>query len=299
MAHWAAQLGFAVSERLAVLHADDIGLCNAANAGAFEALEEGVASAGSVMVPCPAFEAAARHARRHPSLDLGVHLTLNCEFSHYRWGPVADPARVPTLLAPDGGLRRTSLESAAHAQADQVEIELRAQIDRALDAGIDVTHLDAHMGTALYPPFVEVYVRLGREYRLPVFAVHPDAAKLRRRGLAAALPVFERILGALQEQGFPIFDDWDDASLNFERGRGEEHNLARLEALRPGVTYVITHPATDGEELRRITPETAHARAFEYHFYAGDAGHAALRRAGVRTVGMRPLRALLRGEGPT
>lgn len=292
--------GLAAAQRAVVLHADDIGLCRAANAGAFEALQHGVATAGSVMVPCEAFPAAAAYARRFPALDLGVHLTLNCEFATARWGPVAARDRVPSLLDADGCLRRTAGDTAAHARPEDVDLELRTQIDRALDAGIDVTHLDAHLGTALFPPFLAVYTRLARDYRVPVFAVRPDPAKLERHGLAPALPLFEQMCSELEAEGLPVLDDWDDHSLGFAPGTGAAHNRARLAAVGAGVTYLIIHPARDGAELRRRAPETAHARAFEHRFYGGPEGAQALAAEAIRAVGMRPLRDYARraGEGP-
>lgn len=289
--------GLAAAERAVVLHADDIGLCHAANDGAFEALQRGAATAGSMMVPCEAFAAAAAYARRFPALDLGVHLTLNCEFAAARWGPAAAPAQVPSLLDADGYLRRTAQDTAAHARPEDVELELRTQIDRALDAGIDVTHLDAHLGTALFPPFLAVYTRLARDYRVPVFAVRPDPAKLARHGLGPARPLFERMCSELDAEGFPVLDDWDDHSLGFAPGGGAAHNRARLAAVGPGVTYLIIHPAQDGDELRRRAPESAHARAFEHRFYSGPEGAEALAVEGIRVVGMRPLRDYVRRAG--
>ena len=171
----AQRLGFAADDRVVVIHCDDIGMCHASNEGAFEALAEGPASCGSVMVPCPWFREAADHARAHPELDLGVHLTLNAEWEGYRWPPVAGAARVPSLVDEQGCLPRTSAEVASNAKPEDVESELRAQIDCALEAGIDVTHLDSHMGTVFFPPFGEIYARLADEYKLPVFAVHPSS----------------------------------------------------------------------------------------------------------------------------
>src|SRR5262249_39633855 len=167
----AERLGFSASDRVAVVHADDIGMCHAANEGAFEALERGAVTCGSIMVPCPWFREAADRARAHPELDLGIHLTLNSEWLHYRWGPVAGRARVPSLLDDQGFLPRTTLETVRRARPEEVEVELRAQIEMALAAGIDVTHFDSHMGTVFFPPFVDLYVKLARDYRIPVFAV--------------------------------------------------------------------------------------------------------------------------------
>jgi len=290
----AERLGFAAGDRVAVVHADDIGMCHAANEGAFEALENGPATCGSIMVPCPWFREAADRARANPGLDLGVHLVLNAEWPHYRWGPVAGRRAVPSLLDDQGYLPRTTLETAQRAKPEEVEVELRAQIDAALDAGIDVTHLDSHMGTCFFPTFVEVYVRLALEYRLPAFAVRPSRAAVERQGMGSALAAITAAVDAGAEGGLPILDRFDSDSLGFREGRGEKHNRKRIADLAPGINYLICHPARDGEELRAVTPESAHQRDFERTFWGGAAGREALAEAGVKTVGMRPLRDLVR-----
>lgn len=291
----AERLGFAAGDRIAVVHADDIGMCHSANEGAFAAMDEGAVTCGSVMVPCPWFGEAAERAREHPGrYDLGVHLTLNSEWTHYRWGPVAGRRAVPSLLDEHGYLPRTSIEVAKRAKPAEVELELRAQIEMALAAGIDVTHLDAHMGTAFFPPFVEVYAKLSQEFRIPALAVTPDAKALARAGLAGAEPMIRRVVELLGGAGMPVLDAIDANSLGFAPGAGEGHATGRIAALGPGVTYFILHPARDGEELRAIAPDH-HARSFEQRFYGSDRGRAALAAAGVRTVGMRALRDLVAG----
>jgi predicted glycoside hydrolase/deacetylase ChbG (UPF0249 family) len=289
-------LGFRATDRVAVVHVDDVGMCHAANEGAFEALAKGPATCGSVMVPCPWFAEAAALAREHPELDLGVHLTLNSEWERYRWGPVAERCAVPSLLDGAGGLPRTSLEAARSAKPAEVEIELRAQIERALEAGIDVTHLDSHMGTCFFPPFLEIYARLALDYDLPVFVVRPEREMLERAGIPGAHEMFRRLVDALGEHGVPILDGFDANSLGFAEGEGDAHNRRRLAELGAGVSYLICHAARDGEELRAITPESAHQRDFERRFYGGEAGRAALEEAGVKTVGLRAIRELMRAE---
>jgi predicted glycoside hydrolase/deacetylase ChbG (UPF0249 family) len=289
----AERLGFAATDRIAIVHCDDIGMCHAANLGAFAALESGPATCGSIMVPCPWFPEAAQRARANPELDLGVHLTLNAEYPHYRWGPVAGASAVPSLVDGEGCLPRTALDTARQAKPAEVEIELRAQVDRALDAGIDVTHLDAHMGTCLLPPFAEIYAALARDYRLPVFAIRPDPATLEARGLGGAAHIFEKLIDALAAASVPILDGFDSDSLSFTPGEGAAHNALRLARLGPGVNYLICHPAQGGEELSAIAPD-AHARDFERSFYGGRAGSRALEAAGLGTLGMRPLRELMR-----
>ena len=161
------RLGHAPDARVVVVHADDIGMCHSANVGAFEALDGGVVSCGSLMVPCPWFAEAAQMARERPQVDLGVHLTLTSEWDVYRWGPVVGRDAVPSLCADDGCFYPTTEAVLAHATIEDVERELRAQIDKALAAGVDVTHLDSHMGTVFAPPLLDVYARLMRDYELP------------------------------------------------------------------------------------------------------------------------------------
>ena len=295
MSDLAKRLGFAEGDRVAIVHADDIGMCHAANEGSFDALAEGPATCGSVMVPCPWFQEAADRAVAEPAFDLGVHLTLTSEWPHYRWGPVAGRSAVPSLLDEQGYLPRTLVEVAQRARPEEVEIELRTQIDRALDAGIDVTHLDSHMGTCFLPALVEIYLGLGEAYRLPVFAAYPDATSLEAAGLGGFEALLTPAIAGLEAKGFPVLDGFCADSLGFAEGEGERHNRARLERLPEGVSYLICHPARGGEELSHVTPDSAHQRDFERAFYGGAGGRKALEEAGMKTVGMRPVRDLLRG----
>jgi predicted glycoside hydrolase/deacetylase ChbG (UPF0249 family) len=280
-------LGFDPSERVVVVHVDDIGMSAAANAGAFRALA-GAATCGSVMVPCPAFDEVARAARERPELDLGVHLTLNAEYETHRWGPVLDD--VPGLVSPDGGMWRTLAEVVEHATSEEVERELRAQIEKALDAGIDVTHLDSHMGTVLHARFIDVYVGLVRDYHLPALLPRIRREQVEPLGLAEKL---ERTMGLIERaesEGFPVFDRLDPDSLSFEPGTGHAHNVRRIEELEPGLNYLITHCAEGGAELESITPESWRQRAEEAEIYSDGTMARELDAREMRRIGMRELR---------
>jgi predicted glycoside hydrolase/deacetylase ChbG (UPF0249 family) len=263
--------------RAAVVHVDDLGMCHDANEGGFEAIVNGPATCGSIMVPCPWFADAAARARDLPEVDLGVHLTLTAEYDRFRWGPVLGAA-VSSLVDDEGYLPRTVEEVVAAADLDEVDRELRAQIDRALAAGIDVTHLDSHMGTMFHHGFFDIYLQLARDYRLPLFIF--------RYGPSARVD-------QLEADGWPIFDSFDSESLDFAAGEGAAHNAARLAGLPDGLSYLICHAARGGEELHAIT-DSAHAREFERTYYGGEAGAEAMAAEGVAAIGMRPLRDLLR-----
>jgi predicted glycoside hydrolase/deacetylase ChbG (UPF0249 family) len=276
-----------------VVHVDDLGMCADANAGGLRALA-GAATSGSVMVPCPGFAALAAQVRGRPELDLGVHLTLNCEYSGYRWGPLRSD--VPSLCAPDAGLLHSSEETVARADPDEVRAELAAQIERALDAGIDVTHLDAHMGTALRPQLIGVYLELAERYALPAFLPRVDPAVLSALGLAAAWPVYRDALARAQAAGLLLFDHFQTDSLSFEPGSGLAHNRRRVASLGAGLSYLITHCAHGGEELARISPDWRQ-RAEEGVIYSDGSMARCFAEQGVQPLGMRPLfDALRRGR---
>src|ERR1043166_1835391 len=217
----AERLGHHADDRLLIINCDDLGSSYAANVGCYEALRRGVATSATLMVPCPwAREAAARYLGE----DVGVHLTLNAEYDLYRWGPIT---HAPSLLDGDGGFPRTVEDVWDHADMDEVRKELRAQVERAIYWGFDVSHLDSHMGTLqLRPEFFDVYLDLAVEFGLPL-----------RMGSAGG----ERVVG------FPYRDLAAADGAVFPDHLvlvpvGARHAIERaLFDLRPGVTEVFVH----------------------------------------------------------
>src|SRR5512145_395803 len=163
MASLAERLGHDPQARLLIVTCDALGSSHAANVGVYEALRDGVATSASLMVPCPwAREAASRYRGE----DVGVELTLNAEHDLYRWGPIT---HAPSLLDGDGGFPRTVTDVWDHADLDEVRRELRAQVERAILWGFDVSHLDSHMGTLqLRPEFFDIYLELAVDFGLPL-----------------------------------------------------------------------------------------------------------------------------------
>jgi hypothetical protein len=272
----AERLGFGPDDRLLIMNCDDLGACHAANVGVYEALRSGVATSASLMVPAPWARAA---AAQYLGEDVGVHLTLNAEYDLYRWGPIT---QAPSLLDGDGGFPRTVQDVWDHADLDEVRKELRAQVERAILWGFDISHLDSHMGTLqLRPEFFDVYLELAIEFRLP----------LRLSGSSTERVVgfpFRR-LAAEEDVLFP------DHFVLVPNGVGSRRVIERtLFDLRPGVTEMYVHPAADTPELRALAPDWAN-RVDDHHLVTHDTGlRAMVERSGVTMIGFRELRDLMR-----
>lgn len=244
-------------KRYLIVHADDAGMSHSVNLGTRQALEDGVVTSASIMVPCPWFKEFAEYATANPQHDYGIHLTLTSEWDVYRWGPVSSKDRVPSLVDEQGYLWDNVPLVAEHAKAEEVEIELRAQIDRAIQFGVPLSHLDTHMG-ALFsrPDLVEIYLKLGLEYDLPVlFMKQLDPA------LAKEFPGmeqrFDEALRLLASRNLPVLDN----ILQFYGGnlpeQREQLYYDQLKNIGPGVTELIIHCGIDNAELRGITDSSS------------------------------------------
>jgi hypothetical protein len=216
-----------------------------------------------------------------------VHLTLNAEWAEYRWGPVAGAAKVPSLVDDAGCLWASEAQVAQHATAEDVTVELTAQIQRALDAGLGLTHIDSHMGSVFVrPDLIAAYLEVARTFALAPFFVFPTQQTAAAIGLD-----FADLMGlatALEDDGVPMFDFLESDSLSFAPGEGAAHNDVRLKRLPSGLSYFTCHASADLPQLRSITPD-AHCRAFEAAFWGSAASARALVNAKVKTIGMRAI----------
>jgi len=282
----AERLGLDPGTRALIVNADDFGLCRDENEATIEGLENGLFTSSTILVPAPGFAQVAAYARARPQADLGVHLTLNSEWPNWRWGPVLGAAAVPSLLDEAGYLPLDVPAVYARANLDEAEAELRAQIERALDAGIDVTHLDCHMGPLhLRPDFHELYVRLAHAYRLPIRAV--PRAMLRNMGMEAVVARLDAA-GVLAPDNFILGGERTP-----ESAAGYWTELIR--ALPPGVSEVYCHPAYARDELCSFAYD-AKLREADFRFFTGDEARALVASEGIQLIGYRELRAAMRGE---
>lgn len=238
----AQRLGYGADARLLIIHADDIGMAHSVNAATLAAFARGVVNSGSIMVPCPWFPEIAAYVRDHPGLDLGLHLTLTAEWAHYRWGSVLPADKVPTLLDSSGFLYATAEQAVRHMDPHEAEAEIRAQVERAIAFGVRPTHLDSHMGTLFQAPALfEAYLRVGRQYRIPVF-IPADA-------LRAQAP---QLLGLLSPDDI-VIDHFAIASPEVRPDQWRAFYTGLIENLQPGVTEIVVHLASDDAEMRAAT----------------------------------------------
>jgi chitin disaccharide deacetylase len=249
----AQQLGYGANDKVLMVHADDVGMSHSVNLATIEALKKGQVTSASIMIPCPWMPEIAAYAREHPEVDFGLHLTLTSEWKYYRWRPVAPPDKVKGLLDPEGYMWRSEVDTAKHATPQEIETEIRAQIERALAFGIKPTHLDTHMGT-LYTrqDFFDVYTRLGKEYGIPVMVMRPTPEAI-AYGKASGSPIGEGALRKLETAGYAMLDYLVTGvpGRTFAERKKAYHDLLRN--LKPGVTMLIVHLGLDNDELKGIT----------------------------------------------
>lgn len=282
---YAEMLGYPAGSKVVIFHVDDAGMSYESNQGTKTSIEQGIASSCSIMMPCPWAADMAKHAIEHPEFDAGLHLTLTSEWKAYRWGPVAGKTQVPSLVDKEGNLWSSVEEVVQHATADDVEKEIRAQIDRALTLGLQPTHMDSHMGTLFASDeFLERYIKVGMEYNIPVMFPggnnklliesmnFPVIRQLKaqgkyKEGMDIPKPkILEKAPAVGQmiwKAGLPVLDDLHTISGNWkpeqevtaeEWGKYKAEQCIRiLEEMEPGLAMVIVHSSERSDIFQYIS----------------------------------------------
>jgi predicted glycoside hydrolase/deacetylase ChbG (UPF0249 family) len=287
----AERLGYPPQQRLIIIHADDVGVTHAANQAAFQCIERGSITCGSILVPCPWFHEVADYCRNHPRADLGVHLTLNSEYATYRWPALTGREAAPSLYDDQGYLWETAEQATENVAPEDARTEFRAQIEKALAAGIDVTHIDTHMGTAAHAKFIGLYISLGQEYGLPLFLPRPNPELLDRAGLADMWDILRPQFDRLEDEGFPILDHaiFDTGFTDHAPEEKEGRFKSLFNGLAPGVTHFLIHPAKPSQEMAAIAEDASH-RAKDYELFRDASMSGYLESIGCKLIGYRQIR---------
>jgi predicted glycoside hydrolase/deacetylase ChbG (UPF0249 family) len=289
------KLGYANTDRLVILHTDDIGMCQASVQAYADLWEFGAISSGAIMMPCPWAKAAADYCKAHPGVDMGVHATLTAEWETYRWRPLSTLDPSTGMTDADGFFWRKSEEAQAHADADAVMVELQSQVRKTLEWGVDATHVDTHMGAVAHPRFIGAYLQAAMQNRLPAMIPRGDAAVYAEMGLDAATAAgFAAFTAQLEEQGMPLVDAV--VSMPLDRAEGQVEIAKKLlDGLPVGVTHFLFHPSLDTPELRAICPDWR-GRAANYQAFMSREIKDFIKNSGLHVIGYRDLRKLLRNE---
>lgn len=281
------RLGYPVSTKLLLIHADDFGLAQAENAATIASLKQGMINSSSIMVPCPWFPASAAYARVNPTADLGIHLTLTSEWKHYRWRSVLPVQAVPSLIDEQGFLHDSVDKLVRNATVEDVEKELRAQIERGTQFGLTPTHLDAHMFSLVaQPKFLQVYLKVSRAYKLPILLNQAFIQRTARYDISPYVTDTDVLVDQL----------YSAEPADFEAGLASFY-ARTLENLSPGLSVILVHPAYNNAEMQEITTEhpywAANWRQQDFDFFMSDRCRELLQSQQIRLITWREIRAKL------
>ncbi|AXK36816.1 ChbG/HpnK family deacetylase [Streptomyces armeniacus] len=272
-------LGFAPGARVLIVNADDFGMYHAVNTAVIDAIEQGIASSCSLMVPCPGAPEAMRLLRERPEIPFGVHLTLFCDTARapHQWGPLAAPESVPSLLDEEGELFSPDgvPELLAQARLEDVEREFRAQINAVLAAGLRPTHLDWHcLADGGRDDIFDLTASLAAEHGLAVRVwLDPARRKTRPRGL----PVTDH----------PFLDSF---SLGLD-GKADRY-AELLRSLPAGLSEWAVHPGLDDADARTADPGGWSVRSTDHAFLTSPRARELVDREGVIVTDYRTVQRL-------
>ncbi len=265
---WAERLGYPKGKKVIMLHADDIGMCEEANISAKRNLLGGYIQSAAAMPPCPNFEEIIAWATDNPKVDLGLHLTLTSEWKTYRWPSVLPVEEVPGLIDQEGMLWRRVEDVVRHASVDEVDREVRAQIEKSIALGYRPDHIDTHMGT-LYasPDYAIAYLKIAMEYGIPANAIDMSKPGVVEGFREKGYPITDELVEFMNNYTLPKLDYFTSApnAKTYEEKVGAFKELIR--SLEPGLTEIIFHPSEETEQLKTIT-NSWQQRAWEARMFA-------------------------------
>jgi len=280
----AERLGYKKDAKLLIIHADDLGVAHAVNAATTAAFDKGMVNSGSIMVPCPWFSEIAEYSKNNPTVDLGLHLTLTAEWKNYKWGPVTPITEVPNLVNEKGFLYDNCADVVRKVSAATIEKELRAQIERALAFGVNVSHLDSHMGCLFNPKYFETYLKVGRAYGLPVLIP------------ASGLQQFPAMAEKILPTDIVIDNIFMLNPPDAEKG-AEKFYANMLRNIPVGVSEMIIHVAYNDDEMQAVTidhPDFGAAwRQKDFDFFTSEACQKILKEENIELITWRDLKKLI------
>lgn len=251
------RLGYVRNTKLLIIHADDMGMSDSENTATIEAMDKGTVNSGSVMVPCPKFQEIADYSKTHPKADIGIHLTITSEWPSYKWGPVLPHVEVESIIGSDGFFLENMDKVIENAIPVEVEKEFRAQIMKAMESGIELTHIDSHMYAAFSSnELLKIYISLGKEFNLPVLLTND----LTIRSLMSKNLIVVDQLYCAKAEDYSI-------GLNY-------YYRETLRSIKPGLNCILVHTALNNKEMQNIISDQpnfgADWRQDDFDFFISD-----------------------------
>ena len=250
---WAKRLGYPSEKRVLILYATQLGMCHETNQAGMQCLEQGWIQSASVMPTCPWFNEFAEWNRHHPGHEVGLSFVMNSEWSHYRWRPISPRSDVPSLVDSDGYLWKSVLQFSINARSEEVKREMEAQVQKATDAGVRPTHLVPHLGTLLSrPELAAAYLETAQKLWIPAVIIEltpRHVSEFRARGT----PLDEGMIQLLLDYHLPKLDElkFTPEADSYEEKREQFFQMVR--DLPPGITQIVSQPATESDALKSIT----------------------------------------------
>ncbi|MFN7119441.1 MAG: polysaccharide deacetylase family protein [Saprospiraceae bacterium] len=288
----AERLGYPKDAKLLIIHADDLAVAHSENQASFKAMKEGSVSSASVMVPCPWLKEVVEYAQKNPNHDLGLHLTLTSEWQWYKWGPAAPRGEVPGLVDANGYFYDNCADVAKNAKPEEVERELRAQIEKAKALGLEPTHLDSHMGCVFFtnPQNFATYLKLAKEYGIP-----PMVNRQMVEGIINQAP---QVFAGVFDDKIPVIDQIYGASEADYKNGMAKYYAKTLREMPPGVHVMIIHTAYNNEEMQGITVNHpgwgAAWRQADYDFFTSKACKKILKEKNIHVITWREIGKLMK-----
>jgi hypothetical protein len=291
------RLGLSNSDRVVIIHADDIGMCQS-SIEAFNLLNQtGLIISGSVMVPCPWFIEAVNLSKKIPAADMGIHITLTSEWESYRWGPMSTRDHKSGMIDDFGYFLKDAAAVQEQADPEFVRKEIGEQIRLAIDTGLRATHVDTHMGTVAHPKFMFDYVQLSLKQGLPPMIFRLDETGWKQAGLdSLSSQVAAKLIAGLESQKIPMLDHLRSMPLDQPDQRFECAKKI-FNDLSAGITHFIIHPSIDTPEIRSITPDWS-CRVADFELFRQEDIALFIKEKGIKLIGYQAIKELLPTPAP-
>jgi len=265
-------------QKYLMIHADDAGLSTSENQATMQALQTGLVTSYSMMVPCAWFYEMVQFSVNNPQFDYGIHLTLTCEWKNYKFGPVSALEQVQSLVDKNGHFHRNRKILKNNVSVEEAEIELSAQIEKALNLGLKPSHLDCHMySVATSRELTSIYKKLGEKYNLPVL-LSKELMTFVGYGAESAIEVSDLVVDRIFVGEFKYF---------------EQDNLKKfysdiLDDLQTGFNMILIHPAFDTNEMKSITEDHPNFgskwRQLDFDYFTSQECKSKIKENGIQLV---------------